>query len=85
MFALSTSRAWGLFLLCLPLVSYGQQPRCKIDHYTTEDGLSSDRITSILKDSEGFNAKLREFERLEPGEDVIENEFLNDGDKVFTM
>ncbi|HEY4149146.1 MAG TPA: two-component regulator propeller domain-containing protein, partial [Chitinophagaceae bacterium] len=36
------------------LVSYGQQPRCKIDHYTTEDGLSSDRVTSILKDSEGF-------------------------------
>ena len=40
---------------------------------------------AIIKDSEGFNAKLREFERLEPGEDVIENEFLNDGDKVFTM
>ena len=40
---------------------------------------------AIIKDSEGFNAKLREFERLEPGEDVIENEFLNDADKVFTM
>ena len=40
---------------------------------------------AIIKDSEGFNAKLREFERLEPGEDVIENEFLNEGDKVFTM
>ena len=40
---------------------------------------------AIIKDSDGFNSKIREFERLEPGEDVIENEFLNDGDKVFTM
>lgn len=40
---------------------------------------------AIIKDSEGFNAKLREFERLEPGEDVMENEYLNKGSKVFTM
>ena len=40
---------------------------------------------AIIKDSEGFNAKLREFERLEPGEDVIENEYLNEGGKVFSM
>ncbi|HEX3385343.1 MAG TPA: acetolactate synthase small subunit [Mucilaginibacter sp.] len=40
---------------------------------------------AIIKDSEGFNSKLREFERLEPGEEVVENEFLNDADKVFTM
>lgn len=40
---------------------------------------------AIIKDSEGFNKKIREFERLEPGEDVIENEFLNNRDKVFTM
>jgi len=40
---------------------------------------------AIIKDSDGFNSKIREFERLEPGEDVIENEFLSDGDKVFTM
>ena len=40
---------------------------------------------AIIKDSEGFNAKLREFERLEPGEDVIENEYLNNRDKVFSM
>ena len=40
---------------------------------------------AIIKDSKGFNAKLREFERPEPGEEVIENEFLNKGDKVFTM
>ncbi len=40
---------------------------------------------AIIKDSDGFNRKLREFEQMEPGEDVIENEFLNQGDKVFTM
>jgi len=40
---------------------------------------------AIIKDSEGFNSKLREFERLEPGEDVIENEYLNDAGKVFSM
>jgi acetolactate synthase-1/3 small subunit len=40
---------------------------------------------AIIKDSEGFNAKLREFERLEPGEEVMENEYLNKGSKVFTM
>jgi len=40
---------------------------------------------AIIKDSEGFNAKIREFERLEPGEEVIENEYLNQGQKVFSM
>ncbi|MBD1392491.1 acetolactate synthase small subunit [Mucilaginibacter glaciei] len=40
---------------------------------------------AIIKNSEGFNSKLREFERLEPGEDVVENEYLNKGQKVFTM
>jgi acetolactate synthase-1/3 small subunit len=40
---------------------------------------------AIIKDSEGFNSKLREFERLEPGEEVMENEYLNKGSKVFTM
>jgi acetolactate synthase-1/3 small subunit len=40
---------------------------------------------AIIKDSEGFNKKLREFERVEPGVDVIENEYLDQGEKVFTM
>jgi acetolactate synthase-1/3 small subunit len=40
---------------------------------------------AIIKNSDGFNSKLREFERLEPGEDVVENEYLNKGQKVFTM
>src|SRR3954463_2966789 len=28
---------------------------------------------AIIKDSDGFNSKIREFERLEPGEDVVQN------------
>ncbi|MBD3750581.1 MAG: acetolactate synthase small subunit [Sphingobacteriales bacterium] len=40
---------------------------------------------AIIKASDGFHAKLREFERLEPGEQVAENEYLNKGQKVFTM
>ncbi|HWB92294.1 MAG TPA: two-component regulator propeller domain-containing protein [Puia sp.] len=53
MFAISKFRVSGMLLLCIPLSMRGQ-PRCKMDHYTTEDGLSSDRITSIIKDDEGF-------------------------------
>src|ERR1700744_5297253 len=40
---------------------------------------------AIIKNSEGFNSKLREFERLEPGEGVNENEFLNNQEQVFSM
>ena len=40
---------------------------------------------AIIKNSDGFNTKLREFERMEPGEEVMENEYLNKGQKVFTM
>lgn len=40
---------------------------------------------AIIKDSEGFNSKLREFERMDPGQEVIENEFLDQPKNVFTM
>ena len=40
---------------------------------------------AIIKSSEGFNRKLREFERRDPGAEVIENEYLNSREKVFTM
>lgn len=40
---------------------------------------------AIIKDSDGFNRKLREFEQAEPGEDVNENQFLDKGQKVFSM
>ncbi|TGE26936.1 acetolactate synthase small subunit [Hymenobacter metallicola] len=40
---------------------------------------------AIIKHSDGFNRKLREFERTEPGSEVVENEFLNRRDEVFEM
>lgn len=40
---------------------------------------------AIIKDSDGFNRKLREFEKAKPGEGVSENEFLNNREKIFTM
>jgi acetolactate synthase-1/3 small subunit len=40
---------------------------------------------AIIKDSRGFHEKLKEFELAEPGEEVIENQYLNDQDKVFSM
>jgi acetolactate synthase-1/3 small subunit len=40
---------------------------------------------AIIKDSSGFHEKLQQFEAREPGEDVIENEFLNQQEEVFTM
>lgn len=56
----------------------------KLQPYGLIEFVRSARI-AIIKDSEGFNRKLREFESLEPGQDVIENEYLNSRDKVFTM
>jgi acetolactate synthase I/III small subunit len=40
---------------------------------------------AIIKASHGFHEKLKEFEQTEPGEDLIENEFLNKQDEIFTM
>lgn len=40
---------------------------------------------AIIKNSDGFHEKLKEFEYREPGEDAIENEYLNENEKVFTM
>ena len=40
---------------------------------------------AIIKDSEGFHKKLKEFESEEPGSNVIENEFLDKQDEVFVM
>jgi acetolactate synthase-1/3 small subunit len=40
---------------------------------------------AIIKDSKGFHEKLKEFELTEPGEELIENEFLNQQGEVFTM
>jgi acetolactate synthase-1/3 small subunit len=40
---------------------------------------------AIIKNSNGFHEKLKEFEETEPGEGLVENEFLNKRDEVFTM
>ncbi len=40
---------------------------------------------AIIKDSDGFHEKLKEFEYREPGEDAAENEYLNENEKVFSM
>lgn len=40
---------------------------------------------AIIKESKGFHEKLREFEFTQPGEDLIENEYLDKQDEVFTM
>jgi acetolactate synthase-1/3 small subunit len=40
---------------------------------------------AIIKDSKGFHEKLKEFDETEPGEEVIENEYLDKQEEVFTM
>lgn len=40
---------------------------------------------AIIKESQGFHEKLKEFENREPSEALIENEFLDKQDEVFTM
>jgi acetolactate synthase-1/3 small subunit len=40
---------------------------------------------AIIKKSDGFHTKLKEFEYREPSENVKENEFLNENEKVFSM
>jgi len=40
---------------------------------------------AIIKESAGFHKKLKEFELTDPGEEVVENQYLNEQDKVFSM
>ncbi|MFT3679172.1 MAG: acetolactate synthase small subunit [Ferruginibacter sp.] len=40
---------------------------------------------AILKGSSKFHEKLKKFEMREPGEEVIENEYLSENEKVFSM
>ena len=55
-----------------------------LEPYGLIEFVRSARI-AIIKASHGFHEKLKEFEATEPGEEVIENEFLNKQDEVFTM
>lgn len=40
---------------------------------------------AIIKASDGFHKKLKEFEYKEPGENVLENEYLDKNEEVFSM
>jgi len=40
---------------------------------------------AIIKDSKGFHGKLKEFEATQPGDELVENEYLSQQDEVFTM
>src|SRR5437867_884307 len=40
---------------------------------------------AIIKTSHGFHEKLKEFEEHQPSEEVIENEFLNENEQIFSM
>ena len=40
---------------------------------------------AIIKNSSGFHDKLKEFEYKEPGEEIVENEYLDKQQEVFTM
>jgi len=40
---------------------------------------------AIIKDSSGFHDKVKEFEQREPSEEVIENEYLDKQEEVFSM
>lgn len=55
-----------------------------LEPYGLIEFVRSARI-AIIKKSRGFHEKLKEFEQHAPGEEVIENEFLNQQDEVFSM
>ena len=55
-----------------------------LEPYGLIEFVRSARI-AIIKDSKGFHEKLKDFESMEPGNVIIENEFLNQQEEVFTM
>jgi acetolactate synthase-1/3 small subunit len=55
-----------------------------LEPYGLIEFVRSARI-AIIKNSEGFHKKLKEFEYREPGEAAAENEFLNHNEEVFSM
>lgn len=55
-----------------------------LEPYGLIEFVRSARI-AIIKESSGFHSKVKEFERREPSEEVIENEFLDKQEEVFSM
>jgi len=54
-----------------------------LEPYSLIEFVRSARV-AIIKDSKGFHEKLKEYEQ-ERGEELIENEYLDKQDEVFTM
>ena len=55
-----------------------------LEPYGIIEFVRSARI-AIIKESKGFHVKLKQFEHREPGTEVVENEFLNRQEEVFSM
>lgn len=55
-----------------------------LEPYGLIEFVRSGRV-AILKGSHDFHERLKEFEQKEPGEGVIENEYLNKKEEVFSM
>ena len=56
----------------------------ELEPYGLIEFVRSARV-AILKGSHDFHDRLKEFEKKEPGEEVIENEYLDKQEEVFTM
>ncbi|MBS1918838.1 MAG: acetolactate synthase small subunit [Bacteroidetes bacterium] len=56
----------------------------ELEPYGLIEFVRSARV-AILKGSHDFHERLKEFEQKEPGEDVIENEYLDKKEEVFTL
>jgi acetolactate synthase-1/3 small subunit len=55
-----------------------------LEPYGLIEFVRSGRV-AIIKASSGFHEKLKEFEKAEPSPEVVENEYLNKQDEVFSM
>lgn len=55
-----------------------------LEPYGLIEFVRSARI-AIIKKSHGFHEKLKEFEEMAPGPKLVENEFLNEREKVFDV
>ena len=55
-----------------------------LEPYGLIEFVSSARV-AIIKASNGFHEKLKEFEALKPGSETVKNEFLNQQEEVFSM
>lgn len=55
-----------------------------LEPYGLIEFVRSARI-AIIKESSGFHKKLKEFELMAPGPELVENEFLNEREQVFDV